>query len=125
MKDRIWAAACVVAETDFSTWITTQEEQTADVIRHEFTDLDPWHACIKAFLEGRDEVTVQAVWEHVSAIGKGHAWERKGDVANLDKGKSNRIGRTLRHLGWKRTNGIWRPSKPVSRKPHQAVNVAN
>ncbi len=107
-RDVIWAAANAIAATDYRTWMTPEEDERADVIRAEFTELDPWHTTIRRFCEGKALVTIDEVWESLAAVGKGHSWERKGDVLTLDKVKRNRIGGTLRMLKCKRVHGAWR-----------------
>lgn len=107
-RDAIWAAAGVAAASEFRTWMTVDEDTRANDIRAEFTDVDPWHRMIADYCVGKATVTIEEIWESIAAVGKGHSWQRPGDVINLDKGKRNRIGGTLRLLKCRRTHGAWK-----------------
>lgn len=116
MRASIWAAANVVAETDFRTWMTAEEEQRANEIRYEFTDLDPWHRAIAEYCAGKATVTVEKIWEYIATTRRGTIHEAKGELVKLGKAERNRIGATLRFLKCKRTHGAWRVPDELSQQ---------
>lgn len=124
-RDTVWRAANVIAASDFRTWMTDEEENAADVIRQEFFEVDPWHHAIARYCTGRATVTVDQVWEHLATTRRGKHDEQKGEIARLGKAERNRIGGTLRTLGCKRSNHVWKvPDElalriSVEAKPHQ------
>lgn len=123
MRDSLWAAANVLAETDFRTWMTPADEEQADKIRDEFLLLDPWFKEIERFIRGKAQITIPEVWEHIGATGTAFA-RRQGELANLGRVERNRIGSCLRQLGCTRAHGVWRvPGTSANVIPLRAVQA--
>ena len=91
-RDQIWAEAVFMFNSG-EKWHWEQDSDLDKLIRNEVAereDSDMWLESIAAWLNDKNSVTIQSIWEGV--------FEKK--IADLRKPEQTRIGGVLKSLGW-------------------------
>lgn len=89
-RDALWAAAYALRDTQY--WLTPQEAADTEVLLAEFRDVDSWEDSVEQFCNGRELVTIKALWETISG-------EKEGKCG---KAQEMRISYALRRIGCER-----------------------
>jgi predicted P-loop ATPase len=67
-RDAIWAAARDLALAGELPCLNAVDEASANELRTQYQDLDPWHEDIFEYCRGREWVHVKGIWKHLTEV---------------------------------------------------------
>jgi predicted P-loop ATPase len=92
LRDRIWAAAVALYQSDYEWWLNQNEEAIAAEFTEAYRTEDPWIAPVSSYLRenSRGEVTTAELLKHALEIETGRQGKRE----------EIRVADILKGLGW-------------------------
>lgn len=111
VRDQLWAEARKMFEAGYPWWIIKPEiQREAEEQQRDRYIGDPWDAAIERYVQGETEVTIEKVLRDVLGL----------ELARCGQIEQNRIARSLRTMGFLRTQRrsgdkrVWVYRKPVT-----------